>query len=204
MDDTRHHIVVHYGELGLKGRNRPVFLHTLMRNLEEALRSLGEGSVEQQSGRLLLSASKEVSWEQLEERLRQVFGVANFSRCWTAPHDLEVVKQAVNRALRGRTFGSFRITARRAFKELPWGSQEISRVLGSHVMATHDTRVDLRNPELVVHVEVIPRRTLIYVEKNGGSRRIAGWHGRHAGGPPVRRARLPGGSLPDDEAGAAR
>ena len=169
MDDTRHHIVVHYGELGLKGRNRPVFLHTLMRNLERALSSLGEGSIQQHSGRLLLSASKEVSWQELEQRLLQVFGVANFSRCWTAPHDLEAVKQAVNRALHGRTFGSFRITARRAFKELPWGSQEISRVLGSHVMATHATRVDLRNPELVVHVEVIPRNTLIYVEKTEGA-----------------------------------
>ena len=169
MDDTRHNIVVHYGELGLKGRNRPVFLHTLMRNLERALSSLGEGSVELHSGRLLLSASQKVSWERLEERLRQVFGVANFSRCWTAPHDLEAVKQAVDQALEGRTFGRFRITARRAFKELPWGSQEISRVLGSHVMATHDTRVDLKNPELVVHVEVIPRRTLIYVDKTEGA-----------------------------------
>ena len=169
MDDTRHNIVVHYGELGLKGRNRPVFLHTLMRNLERALSSLGEGSVELHSGRLLLSASQKVSWERLEERLRQVFGVANFSRCWTAPHDLEAVKQAVDQALEGRTFGCFRITARRAFKELPWGSQEISRVLGSHVMATHDTQVDLKNPELVVHVEVIPRRTLIYVDKTEGA-----------------------------------
>ena len=169
MDDTRHHIVVHYGELGLKGRNRPVFLHTLMRNLERAVSSLGEGSIQQHSGRLLLSVSKEVAWQELEQRLLQVFGVANFSRCWTAPHDLEAVKQAVNRALHGRTFGSFRITARRAFKELPWGSQEISRVLGSHVMATHATRVDLRNPELVVHVEVIPRNTLIYVEKTEGA-----------------------------------
>ena len=165
MQDPRHHIVVHYGELGLKGRNRPVFLHALMRNLERALSSLGEGSVEQQSGRLLLTAPESVPWQQLEERLQQVFGVANFSRCWTAPHDLEAVKQAVSRALHGRTFASFRITARRAFKELPWGSQEISRVLGTHVLETHATRVDLKNPELVVHVEVIPRRTLIYVEK---------------------------------------
>ena len=47
---TQHHVVVHYGELGLKGRNRPVFLHALMRNLERALRSLGEGSVEQPIG----------------------------------------------------------------------------------------------------------------------------------------------------------
>ena len=148
----------HHGELGLKGRNRPVFLHALMRNLDRALRPLGEGSVEQQSGRLLLTASDRIPWAQLEERLQQVFGVANFSRCWAAPHDLEAVKQAVSRALHGRTFGSFRITARRAFKELPWGSQEISRVLGTHVLETHVTRVDLKDPELVAHVEVIPRR----------------------------------------------
>ena len=80
MQDTRHHIVIHYGELGLKGKNRPVFLHALMRNLEKALSSLGEGCVEQQSGRLLLTAPERVPWKQLEERLQQVFGVANFSR----------------------------------------------------------------------------------------------------------------------------
>ena len=118
---SRHHIVVHYGELGLKGRNRPVFLHALMQNLERTLSSLGEGSVEQQSGRLLLTAPESVPWAQLEERLQQVFGVANFSRCWTAPHDLEAVKQAAS--AQGTAVGS----------------QEISRILGTHVLATHAT-----------------------------------------------------------------
>ena len=39
------------------------------------------------------------------------------------------------------------------------GIAEISRVLGTHVLETHATRVDLKDPELVVPVEVIPGRT---------------------------------------------
>jgi thiamine biosynthesis protein ThiI len=79
------------------------------------------------------------------------------------------MKHAVDRALAGQTFATFRITARRAFKELPWGSQEINQILGAHVMATHTTRVDLQHPALTVYVELIPRLALIYLEKSPGA-----------------------------------
>jgi len=160
---------MHYGEVSIKGKNRPIFLRRLVRNVQQAVGDLGETAVQMLSGRLLVAVPMGVPWACLDERLRSVFGLANFARCMEAPHDLEAIKQTVSRVLHDRTFVSFRITARRAFKELPFRSLELQQVLGAHVLATHRTRVDLDDPALTVHVDIVPRRALVYVEKIAGA-----------------------------------
>ena len=169
MRERQQYVVVHYGEVSIKGKNRPLFLRRLVRNVQQALGDLGETEVQMLSGRCLVAVPGDIPWASLEERLRSVFGIANFARCLEAPHHLEAIKQAVSRVLHGRTFASFRITARRAFKELPFRSLALHQVLGAHVLATHQTRVDLDAPALTVYVDIIPRRALVYVEKVPGA-----------------------------------
>ena len=169
MRETHQYSVLHFGEVSIKGRNRPIFLRRLVRNVQQVLRDLGEAEAQMLSGRCLVAVPMGIPWACLEERLRSVFGIANFAPCLEASHDIAAIKRTVSRVLQGRTFGSFRITARRAFKELPWRSQELHEVLGAHVLSTHQTRVDLDHPELTVHVDIIPRRALIYVDKIPGA-----------------------------------
>ena len=165
----RQYVVIHYGELSLKGQNRSAFIRQLAQNIRQALGDLGDSDVERQSGRLLLTVSATVPWETVQDRLRRVFGVANFARCLSAPHDLDTIKRVVDQALGCRTFPSFRVTARRAFKDLPFGSQRLNEEIGTHVLHTHDTRVDLVHPALTIYIELIPRQTLIYLEKLPGA-----------------------------------
>jgi thiamine biosynthesis protein ThiI len=169
MRRDQQYIVIHYGELGLKGKNRSVFIRQLTRNIRQALADLPDVNVAIQSGRLLLAIPEAAPIVDIETRLGRVFGMANFSPCLAAPHDLGTIKQVVDKALSTRTFGSFRVTARRAFKELPFGSQLLNREIGTHVLETHDTRVDLERPELTIHIELIPRQTLIYLDKRPGA-----------------------------------
>src|SRR6266446_7798214 len=169
MRETHQYVVIHYGEVSIKGKNRPTFLHRLVRNVQQALGDLGAIEVQMLSGRCLVAVPIEVPWARLEERLRSVFGLANFACCLEAPHDLEAIKQTVSRVLHDRTFASFRITARRAFKELPFHSLALQQILGAHVLATHQTRVDLDAPALTVYVDIVPRRALVYVEKIPGA-----------------------------------
>ncbi len=170
--DQSQYYVIHYGELSLKGKNRPLFVKQLARNVQQALRGLG-GDVECEvrilAGRILATVPETVPHADVTERLSRVFGISNFAPCLQAPHDMEAIKSAVSQALHGRQFASFRITARRAFKELPFGSQEMNYAIGEHVMATHDTTVSLNHPELTVHVELIPRQTLVYLDKCPGA-----------------------------------
>jgi thiamine biosynthesis protein ThiI len=167
--EAQQYIVIHYGEVSLKGKNRSAFIRKLVRNLQQALSDFGTSKVDIHAGRLLLTLPATVPWADIAVRLRWVFGVANFARCLTAPHDLEAIKHAVDKTLDSRTFTSFRVTARRAFKELPFGSQALNQEIGTHVLRTHDTRVDLQHPELTIHIELIPRQTLIYLEKLPGA-----------------------------------
>ncbi|PON12803.1 hypothetical protein C2W62_37660, partial [Candidatus Entotheonella serta] len=132
------HYVVHYGELSLKGKNRPLFVRQLARNVEQALRGLaeeGECEVRILAGRILVLVPETVAHAEVAERLSRVFGVSNFASCRHAPHDMEAIKAVVSQALHGRQFNSFRIAARRAFKELPFGSREMNYTIGEHVMA---------------------------------------------------------------------
>lgn len=169
MDETQQYIVIHYGEVSIKGKNRPAFLRRLAVNIQRALGDLGESSIAMLSGRFLVGMPKDIPWPCLEARLRSVFGLVNFSPCASTPHNLDAIKQTVSEVLRDRSFPSFRITARRAFKELPFRSMPLQAALGEHVLATHPTRVDLDHPALTVHVEIVTRRALIYTDKIAGA-----------------------------------
>src|SRR5437867_10698494 len=72
-------IVVHYKELALKGRNRPWFIQLLVRNVQVALAGLHVHAVRSIMGRIELELGPDTSWDEVRERLRRVFGIANFS-----------------------------------------------------------------------------------------------------------------------------
>jgi thiamine biosynthesis protein ThiI len=162
--------IVHYHEISLKGGNRPLFLRHLQQNLLRAVSDLGPVRVVQLSGRIMLDLVGHPDPEKVRDRLHRVSGVANFALAERMPSALDAIKLGVERALRGKTFASFRITARRAFKTFPLSSVDLNRALGAHVLALHPgARVDLAHPELNVHVEVLPAETFVYCDRRAGA-----------------------------------
>ena len=98
-------------------------------------RDLGPVDLVQLSGRIMLDLSRHPEPGRLPERLARVAGVANFALAIRTGVSREALRAAVEQAIAGRAFGSFRITARRAFKTFPMTSVEINRDLGAHVLA---------------------------------------------------------------------
>lgn len=160
--------VVHYHEISLKGGNRPLFLRRLAENLRHATAGLGVERVRRLPGRLVLDLTPAVDPGRLREGVGTVFGVANFALGLAVAPRLDAVKEAVLRLLAGRTFESFRITARRTFKVFPMPSDAVNRELGAFVLEHFPTRVDLGQPALTVHVELLPREALVYVDRSPG------------------------------------
>src|SRR3989442_15438112 len=97
MRETQQYVVMHYGEVSIKGKNRPIFLRRLVRNVQQALSDLGEIEVQMLSGRCLVAVPPAGPWGGPEGSLRSGFGIANFFRCPEAPPDLSAVKQTVGR-----------------------------------------------------------------------------------------------------------
>jgi thiamine biosynthesis protein ThiI len=112
-------LVVHYHEISLKRGNRPLFLRHLRRNLESALADVGPAPVQQLSGRIVIDLEQSPAPAAVRDRVTRVFGVASATLAYRAPSTLDAMKAVLGRLLEGRSFPSFRISARRAFKTYP-------------------------------------------------------------------------------------
>jgi thiamine biosynthesis protein ThiI len=161
-------IVVHYKELALKGRNRPWFIQLLVRNLKTALAGLPIRSVRSLMGRIEIELTEE-AWEAARDRVRKVFGIANFSFANRGPHDFDELAAAVLHDLGDREASSFRVRATRADKRLPFTSPQVEREVGGRIKEAKGWRVDLDRPGLTIHLEMLPDHAFYYFGKEPGA-----------------------------------
>ncbi len=161
-------LLVHYHEIALKARNRPFFVNQLVRNLKRATADFPVRRIQKLPGRLLLELAGENAAQEVAERVRRVFGVANCCSALRCDLDLEALKDTAAKALAGRPFQTFRVTARRAYKTFPLTSPQLNEILGTFVLERFPAKVDLKNPELTLFVDILPKEAFIYLEKVPG------------------------------------
>jgi len=161
-------LLVHYHEIALKARNRPFFVNQLVRNLKRATADFPVKRIQKLPGRLLLELAGENAAQEVAERVRRVFGVANCCSALRCDLDLEVLKDTAAKVLAGRPFQTFRVTARRAYKTFPLTSPQLNEILGTFVRERFPAKVDLKNPELTLFVDILPKEAFIYLEKVRG------------------------------------
>jgi len=167
-------VLIRYHEIALKKGNHQYFTELLKRNLLAAVKDLGPKEVRSLSARLLLTFKKDIDAEITIQRIRTVFGVANFSLVERTARDIGALRTRILESLNGTQFESFRIETQRGDKTFPLTSPEINRQLGAAVKEKSGARVDLMNAEFTVTVEILPRDAFF------GFNKIAG-----AGGLPV-------------------
>jgi tRNA uracil 4-sulfurtransferase len=162
-----HGVVVHYHEIGLKGRNRGFFERRLVDNLRGALVTFDDTRIEVMNGRLLVRTPGPPS-DDLLEAVARTFGIAFLAPCAIVASDIEEMREAALALLADKTFGTFAIAARRATKEFALTSREINIDLGTAVQSSTGAGVNLGSPDVTVHLEVVGRRALVYVERRDG------------------------------------
>ncbi len=160
-------MLVHYHEIGLKGRNRGFFERRLVRNIESTLEGVDHRGVEAVTGRLIVRTPL-VSLPSVLERVAGVFGVASCAPALITESAISAMTQAAFDLLADRSFDSFAIAARRATKELPFNSRQINVELGAAVQATMHKAVNLSAPDVTVHVEVVGPRSFVYTDRVAG------------------------------------
>jgi thiamine biosynthesis protein ThiI len=161
-----HAVVVHYHEIGLKGRNRGFFEKRLVENLKAAVGGATQG-VEVMNGRLLVRTDGPAT-EHVCERIGRVFGVAFLAPALVVEADIGVLERTAVELLAGRSFETFAIAARRATKGFALTSREINIALGAAVQRATDAAVHLDDPDVTVHVEVVGKRALVYTDRFEG------------------------------------
>ena len=161
-------IVVHYQEIALKGKNRPWFLGRLVRNLRESLADLDVKAVRALMGRIEVVLGPSLPVEAVSARIRQTFGVANFSLAGRAPLDVDAIAAAILADLGERDCPSFRVSVRRADKRFPLTSPEAEREIGGRIKQARGWKVDLSHPAFTIHVELLTSGAFYFFGKERG------------------------------------
>lgn len=151
-------VLVRYGEIGLKGRNRPFFEGMLRRNLKGALGL----PVEKARGRFIVEAAGDTE-ESLSSMCR-VFGVVSASPAVRVGLDLEAIKHMALEVFEDSyPRGTFKVQARRSFKGFAFTTPEINAEVGAYILRNSpETRVDVESPECVISVEVRDEGAYVY------------------------------------------
>jgi tRNA uracil 4-sulfurtransferase len=157
--------VVHYSEVALKGNNRPEFMKTLRRNINRSLIGIVHQTV-LVDGRFTVAAEGDEA--ELARRLSRVFGVSWLAPMSTVKPEYQDILSVVLGTARLAPGRSFKIDPRRSDKSFPLTSQELATRLGAEVVRATGKSVDLSNPELSIHVDVIKGNALVYTDKLRG------------------------------------
>ena len=161
-------VVVHYQEIALKGRNRPWFIARLVRNIRTATADLDVSRVVTKMGRIEIMLGAPEAWAPVADRLRHVFGIANFSRAALVPLDVDGIAAAILDDLGDLRVSTFRVSAKRADKRFPLTSPQIEREVGGRIKEATGWTVNLENPELTIHVEALTGEAFYYFGKEAG------------------------------------
>jgi tRNA uracil 4-sulfurtransferase len=161
-------IVIHYQELALKGKNRPWFLGRLVRNLRRATSDLDVQSVRALMGRIEIVLGPDASRDAVGDRIRRVFGIANFSYARRTALDLDALAASILQDLGDRTCESFRVSVRRADKRFPLTSPQVEREVGGRIKQAKGWRVNLDEPDLEIHIEMLTDQAFCFFGKERG------------------------------------
>ncbi|MBN2330659.1 MAG: tRNA 4-thiouridine(8) synthase ThiI [Candidatus Aenigmarchaeota archaeon] len=161
-------IVVHYSEIGLKGKNRGFFEHKLVSNIRLALKGLGSLKVSRLHGRILISLGRNREAKGIGERLLKVPGVSYFAFALSAGRDLAGIKKSLAAAAKKEKLKTFAISTMRSDKRFRLTSREINEALGDFIGKKHGWRVNLSKPDMTFFVEVTEQGAFVYTEKIRG------------------------------------
>ena len=166
--------IISYSEIGLKGKNRPLFEKQLIRNISAMIPSTLTFKAAVSNMRVLLEfkqglAEKEI--EKVADILSSTFGVAWFAQARKAGSYEELAQALIESLSQNHKFlsaGSFKINTIRSDKSYPKTSVELNYELGSLVSSRFSKPVSLKSPEFTAEVIVNNKGFLYFSERHQG------------------------------------
>lgn len=154
-------LLVKYGELALKGKNRYRFENKLIQNIKSALKDSGVEKVNKIYGRIIIPVDDFDN--EIINRVKNVFGIISVSPAISVDLDLEKIKDAALKLLVHSEGKTFKVSTKRPNKSFPMKSPDISRALGAHLLInTEGWTVDVHNPDVEIFVEIRVEGAFIY------------------------------------------
>ncbi len=164
--------IARYGEVALKGKNRPYFERILMENLRSRFSDFEKETVkiEKSDGLIFIYADQSVSDEIIFERVSKVFGIASVSPIAVCDSTIDAISDKASEYMHGlmleEGIKTFKIESSRTDKAFPLTSPEISKTVGGAVLKfCKNLKVDVHNPDCILNIKLRRDNTYIFRDK---------------------------------------
>lgn len=159
-------LIVKYGEIGVKGKNRYIFENKLIKNVKNILKPIGKFNVNKEYGRIYVDLDG-YDYEEVVEEVRKVFGIVGVCPAVRAEKDYNLLKELALKMLEEKIeqgYKSFKVDSRRGDKDFKLTSQEMSLDIGGYLVSQVKDKiaVDVRNPEVKIHCELRQNHVMVY------------------------------------------
>ena len=169
------HILIHYGEIALKGKNRNYFESRLIQNIKNQLEVFSPGSFEsvsRSSGGILVKLNKKgfKKSDVIKDALMHTFGITNFYFAISVKQDISTLQRVCWDIIKDLDFETFCVRTQRSNKQFEFTSQQINEEVGGYIFEKFNKKkpVKLKNSDLEIFINIIGNLALVSLEKNQG------------------------------------
>lgn len=162
-------ILAKYGEIILKGGNRPKFENILMKNISNSLKNVAETKLRLAQATVYVEVEDEDKMDIVMDRLSKIFGIVTITRAAVCEKDIEDIKIKAKEYLKKdlKDGLKFKVEAKRSDKQFPYNSPQLCMEVGGYLDDEYpEIKVDVHNPDVTVKVEVRDFAAYVYADEN--------------------------------------
>lgn len=162
-------ILVKYGEIILKGGNRPKFEKILIKNIANAIRNIAKTNITIAQATIYIKVEDRDMMDIVCERLSKIFGIVSITRAAVCEKTVEAIEEtAISYCSKDLLPGKkFKVEAKRSDKKFPLNSVQLAIEVGGYIHeACEGLLVDVHNPDVTVQVEVRDDNAYVYCREN--------------------------------------
>ena len=165
MEDLKRLIMIRFGELNTKGKNKRDFISRLYLNIKNALRDF-DVSLETRFDHIYITLKNEEQYNDIVEILKNISGIYSFSPVYRLNTiDLNEIVDFCSDFVNKMNGKTFKVICKRADKTYPYRSDDIIRAVASRILKTTELKVDVRNPDIPLNINVAFDGIYFYCEK---------------------------------------
>ena len=171
-------LIIKYGEIALKGMNKPYFERVLMERIRKAIKDFPEASVWRYEGVVFARTAAQEQLQEMATEISKVFGVATVSIAAEVESDPETIfsdaAEYMKEIRQEQEIRTFKVEAKRSNKQFPVISPEIARKAGGSILKAcnddpeYPLTVNVHEPDCLLFMDVRRDKTYIYHDKIAG------------------------------------
>ncbi|HNX15901.1 MAG TPA: tRNA uracil 4-sulfurtransferase ThiI [Bacilli bacterium] len=158
---TYDHIMVRFGELSTKGKNKKDFINTLASNIRLALRDFPALGIQTRYDHIYVALNG-IDCQSIIQRLQEISGIHSLSLVYKCSREMTEMSQAALALIEEEQGSTFKIKCKRSDKKYPLVSEQITREIAGYILRNTSLKVDVHQPDIWLSIEVREEATYIF------------------------------------------